>query len=73
MNRIVGTKYTPNSDDKVLLHDLPIGAQFEYCGEPYIKIGPQEKNVAFCYTFGKIKFFNYTTQVIPKIFNITIT
>ena len=73
MYRIVGTKYIPNSDDKVLLHDLPIGAQFEYCGEPYIKIGPQEKNVAFCYTFGKIKFFNYTTQVIPKIFNIIIT
>ena len=38
MYRIVGTKYAPNSDDKVLLHDLPIGAQFEYCGEPYIKI-----------------------------------
>ena len=47
MYRIVGTKYTPNSDDKVLLHDLPIGAQFEYCSEPYIKIDPQEDNAAF--------------------------
>lgn len=73
MYRIVGTKYTPNSDDKVLLHDLPIGAQFEYCGEPYIKIDSQESNAAFCYTFGKVRFFNYSTKVVPKIFNITIT
>ena len=73
MDRIVGTKYTPNSDDKVLLHDLPVGAQFEYCGEPYIKIDPQEDNAAFCYTFGKVRFFNYPTKVIKKTFNITIT
>ena len=73
MNRIAGTEYIPNSQDKIFLHDLPIGAQFEYCGEPYIKVGPQEDNAAFCYTFGKVRFFNYPTKVVPKIFNITIT
>ena len=72
MDRIAGTEYTTNSN-KVLLHDLPIGAQFEYCGEPYIKIDPQEGNAAFCYTFGKVRFFNYPTKVIKKTFNITIT
>ena len=73
LNRIFGTKYIYNSQDKVFFHDLPIGAQFEYCGEPYIKIEPQEDNAAFCYTFGKIRFFNYPTKVIKKTFNITIT
>lgn len=73
MNRVSGTEYTPNSQSKVFFHDLPIGAQFEYSGEPYIKIGPQEDNAAFCYTLGKIMFFNYPTKVIQKIFDITIT
>ena len=31
MDRIAGTEYIPNSE-KVFLHDLSIGAQFEYCG-----------------------------------------
>ena len=73
MDRVVGTKYIHNSQDKVFFHDLPIGAQFEFCGEPYIKIGPEEDNIAFCYTFGKVRFFNYPTKVVPKIFNITIS
>ena len=73
MDRIAGTEYTPNSRDIVFFHDLPIGAQFEYCGEPYIKIGPEEHNAAFCYTFGKVMFFNCPIKVIPTIFNIIIT
>ena len=73
MDRIAGTEYTPNSRDRVFLHNLPIGTQFEYGGEPYIKIGPQEDNAAFCYTFGKVIFFNYPTKVIRKTFNIIIT